>query len=224
MTTMQKELLIGGENICYEIVRKKVKNINITVRPDGSVRVSAPRNVPEEFIQDILRQKGDFLLKNIKKYEAAKLPEEIFYLGRPFSVIYGEDNCIRGQYAVLKDKANFNECLDLLYKQAAEEIFPEIYEQAYKRFSGIHKPGLRLRSMKTRWGSYSSVSDLITLNTRLAAAPPICIEAVAAHELAHVLVMDHSRRFYQVLLSAMPEYKSCHKLLKQFSFPVYRQG
>ncbi len=220
---MERKLLIGGRSISYELIRKNVKNVNITVRHDGTVRVSAPKGVPEKDIRDILYQKEDFLIKNIERCKTRTFPEEIFYFGKSLPVIYGKGNRICDGYAIIADKEHFGECLKVLYKQAAMENFPQIYECAYKRFRGIEKPGLRFRSMKTRWGSYSRVSGMVTLNTALAAAPPICIEAVAAHELAHVYVMNHSKDFYRVLLSAMPEYRSCHELLKQFSASIYAQ-
>ena len=74
--------------------------------------------------------------------------------------------------------------------------------------------------MKSRWGSFSARTNRIHLNQQLIFYPKLALEAVLAHEFAHVLVRNHSLKFYQVLLSWLPDYKERLKLLKKESYDL----
>ena len=50
-----------GDNIVYELTRKSVKNVNLRIRPDGSVAVSAIRRVTLAFLDDFVRSKAEFI-------------------------------------------------------------------------------------------------------------------------------------------------------------------
>lgn len=91
-----------------------------------------------------------------------------------------------------------------------EGIFWEILEQLYPLLEpyGVACPQLRLREMKSRWGSCLVYRNTITLNTRLLSYPRRCIEYVVLHELCHFVHPDHSPRFYALLSSFLPDWKS----------------
>ena len=48
---MERKLVLDGRMLTYELERKQVKNINLRIRPDGSIYVSAPRRMPESMIE-----------------------------------------------------------------------------------------------------------------------------------------------------------------------------
>ncbi|MCB0682671.1 MAG: M48 family metallopeptidase, partial [Saprospiraceae bacterium] len=56
----------------------------------------------------------------------------------------------------------------------------------------------------------------INLSTRLLFAPPKVIDYVIIHELAHLVEMNHSRRFWDLVAAAMPDYEEQEKWLKKF--------
>ena len=66
---MLKEIILNGRPIRYNLQRKKVKNINIRIKRDLTVNVSASSRVPESEIERILRDKEKFILSAIEKYE-----------------------------------------------------------------------------------------------------------------------------------------------------------
>lgn len=70
--TMKKEILLNGRKICYELQYKKVKNINLRIKTDGSVYVSANRYVPQAVIEQFLITKAEFIITAIDKYEGIK--------------------------------------------------------------------------------------------------------------------------------------------------------
>ncbi len=92
----------------------------------------------------------------------------------------------------------------------AQTLFEERLSSIYTQFAREigAKPDLKLRKMKSRWGSANMKKRLITLNTALIFAPVQCIDYVAAHELAHFIHANHSKDFYAVLALHMPDWKA----------------
>lgn len=165
-------------NIVYELERKHVKNINLRVRSDGSVYVSANRFVSVSQIDTLVLGKASFILDAIEKMKK------------------GEDK----KFEPIHDQS----------------IFMEVVEQLYPLFKslGVPKPALRIRDMKTRWGSCIVNKGVITLNKKLLAYPRECIEYVALHEYCHFIHPNHSKKFYALVESFMPDWKKRRELLK----------
>ena len=67
---MLKEITLCGINIQYNMEYKNVKNINLRIKPDSTVNVSASHFVPIKTIEDFLQSKGEFIIKVLKKYSA----------------------------------------------------------------------------------------------------------------------------------------------------------
>ncbi len=107
-----------------------------------------------------------------------------------------------------------SELLDRWYRQKANNHFGEIFEQRWQDFKNsravngrypLPKPNLKIRKMKTRWGSMS-VKRSLTLNLELIKVPKECIEYVVAHELCHLLHHNHGAGFYRLLDTFLPDW------------------
>ena len=79
---------------------------------------------------------------------------------------------------------------------------------------GVDYGKITIRRQRSRWGSCSAKGNL-SFNCLLMLAPPEVIDSVVVHELCHRKVMDHSKRFYDILLRIMPDYQEHHKWLRQ---------
>lgn len=67
---MQKTVILkDGRKILYNLEFKKVKNINMRIKPDGSVEVSANIRVPQKLIDDFVISKSDFIFNALEKYK-----------------------------------------------------------------------------------------------------------------------------------------------------------
>ena len=66
---MKKNIVLSGITVQYDLQRKNVKNINIRIKKDLSIHVSAPTCVTQKRIEEILLSKSDFILSALNKYE-----------------------------------------------------------------------------------------------------------------------------------------------------------
>ena len=120
---------------------------------------------------------------------------------------------LRGGFSASRRERLVERFLD----EQCRQLFPRILEEVYPPFRelGVAFPALRLRRMKSRWGSCLVGKGVVTLNKGLLAAPRGCIEYVAVHELCHFLHPDHSQEFYQLLSRMMPDWKARRELLNR---------
>ncbi len=71
---MIREIILNGKKIQYEFLYKNVKNINIRIKPDGKINVSASRHVPQAAVEDFMISKAEFILKALERFE--KIPKK----------------------------------------------------------------------------------------------------------------------------------------------------
>ncbi len=181
----ERTVCAGGKNIKYILERKQVKNINLRVRPDGGVRVSAGPWVDASQIDDFVLSKAEFVLKAMKRFEGTAEAE------RQFQVELSKAKA--GEESLLADVSIFTEILD--------EFYPAFIPY------GVKKPKLRVRTMKSCWGSCLVNKGIITLNRKLLMKPRDCIEYVVVHELCHFIHPNHSKQFYGFMEQFMPDWK-----------------
>jgi predicted metal-dependent hydrolase len=78
---------------------------------------------------------------------------------------------------------------------------------------GVRYGRIRIADQRTRWGSCSRTGTL-SFSWRLVLAPPGVLEYVAVHELCHLLVPDHSRRFWELVEGVRPGYRDERRWLR----------
>jgi predicted metal-dependent hydrolase len=97
------------------------------------------------------------------------------------------------------------------YRRHAQAHFQERLALLAPRL-GVAVPRLFLSSARTRWGSCNARRQ-VRLNWRLVQATQGTIDYVAVHELAHLVEMNHSPRFWALVATACPDYKAaCEEL------------
>ncbi|MDE6874731.1 MAG: M48 family metallopeptidase [Lachnospiraceae bacterium] len=224
-----------GDNIVYELTRKSVKNVNLRIRPDGSVAVSANRRVTLAFLDDFVRSKAEFIraAQERCKKRAAQTNErqyisgdEISFCGRmlTLTVFFRQSRqCIVRRvgeslelYApVDSSKDQRAAAIENWYCREAAAYLPALCRRWYPVFEarGIAYPDLRIRKMTSRWGVCQPRKGVVTLSTMLMQVPEEAAEYVVVHEFSHFLVPDHSGRFYAVVESVLPDWKTRKAML-----------
>ena len=104
------------------------------------------------------------------------------------------------------------ETMEKRYRNAARQQF-EIRVNYYHRITGGNYTSITVRDQRSRWGSCSSRGPL-SFNYRLIFAPPAVLDYVVVHELCHLTHMNHSKDFWNMVSSVMPEYKEYRKWLR----------
>lgn len=230
------EVRYGDEKIIFFIERKKVKNINLTIRNTGEIIVSAKDEVPLEFIFNFVKKKSSWIVRQIKEFKEYETEnfterelisgENIKYLGKQYrlKVIESEEEYVkyfRGYiYLYTNDKNNYRNkeiLIDEWMDIRRREVFESCYKKIYVMVKKYNVPDVKIsiRKMKSRWGSCIPNKKTIILNKNLITAPRYCIEYVILHELTHMLYKNHDRNFYNFLYMLMPDWKECKRILDE---------
>lgn len=232
----KRTIILEGQELEYILERKTVKNVNLHVRRDGSVYVSANTMVSAKQVDEFLVSKAQFIRNAQKRFcEQAELqPQakqyvsgETFYIqGRALrlKVMQATKNRIYADgvhiFLELKDVSDFSKRQRVVCNyldQQCRAVFGEIVQDIYPIFQkyGVAVPIVRLRDMDTRWGSCLVKKGIITLNKRLLEAPRNCIEYVVVHEFCHFIHPNHSKNFYGFLSMLMPDWKERKNILER---------
>ncbi len=109
--------------------------------------------------------------------------------------------------------------LDWLKAQARAELTAA--SEHYAARMGVRYRRISVRDQRTRWGSCSAGGDL-SYSWRLILVPPHVLDYVAAHEVAHLQHLDHSPRFWRLVLSHCPGASKAKSWLKSHGQSVHR--
>lgn len=232
---MKRQIVLKGHRLSYELQRKPVKNINLRIKPDGNVYVSANERISIETIDKFLTDKSEFILKALTHYEDMRK-----YAPKPKEYVDGEHFKICGhdmRLKVQKGTKNFVESDGVYIKLTVKDVndiemkhktmnkwlknqcvstISSLCEEVYPKFQkyGVAFPKLRFRKMVSRWGSCQPKRGTLTFNITLIEAPMGCIEYVVMHEFTHFLQPNHSKKFYTQLTMFMPDWEERKKLLE----------
>jgi predicted metal-dependent hydrolase len=114
--------------------------------------------------------------------------------------------------------AQLREAVQAWLQRQARRVFEERCAHFAPRI-GVRVKRLSLSSAATRWGS-ASTEGAIWLHWRLIHFTLPVIDYVVAHELAHLREMNHSRAFWDVVRSVVPDYMSARRTLDDLPVPV----
>jgi len=175
----------------FTIVRTKRKTIGIVIGSDGSVEVRAPRWVLVYEIKKFVREKSAWIVKTKKRMEIKRAGRVAYDWDK-----IKEENLywIKGRgRRMLESKVNF----------WAQRI-------------GVSYNRIAIKDMKTRWGSCSEKGNL-NFCWKIFILPEMLADYLIVHELVHLIHMNHSKDFWNVVAEYLPSYKELRKLLASYS-------
>ena len=233
---MIKEIVLNGKRIEYDLQRKDVKNINLRIKADRTIFLSANSRVSQEVIEEFIESKSEYILKALAHYEelAKYAPKPKQYVDgetfrvlghdRRLKVIEGKRNkveydesyitlTVKNPSDIIQKKKLIDRWLMSICKDTIQSLCDAIYPKFQKY--GITYPTIRYRTMVSRWGSCQPKRCVLTFNYALVEAPISCIEYVVVHELTHFLQPNHSKKFYQQLAMFMPDWEERKKILEK---------
>ena len=210
--------------------RRKMKNIYLKVEKNADVVVSAPPRTPNYIIKKLVQENIDEIklrrtniLKNghtVKNYVTG---EKHYVFGKELTleVRLGDKNKVTLSndklYLSVKDKYQDRE--QIVTRELRKVVYNKCLEflNKYEKLMNVHVEQLRIKKMKTRWGTCNIEAKRIWINYELVKYPVECLEHTIVHELTHLLETNHTPRFYTLLGKYYPNYRENDKLIKEFS-------
>lgn len=197
-----------------------------------NVIVRAPKDSLPEVIFERVKKKAPWIVKQIYFFEDfyPKITHKKYTTGETFLYLWRQyilkveitDSLeyvkIKGKFITIyvKNRERVEEILNQWYFEHARKKFHEYVEPIKERFEKfkVEPWKISIRKMKLRWWSCSRKWN-ITLNYELIKAPRGCIEYVINHEFCHLLEYGHTKRFYDIQTSQMPDWEKWKSKLER---------
>lgn len=208
--------------------RKGMKNLRMRLSDDGTLLVSAPYGVSRERINKFVGERLEWIAKQRENLpqNSTELHDgsEITIFGDVYTVRAecGAESCTafgKTLLVALPEPQNTVQLEQLVLTYMAGRC-REVLEAAFTRYlelSGYKgkRPSLRLALLKSKWGSCSRGTNVITLNLLLCKLPQRFAEYVAAHEVVHLFVPNHSDIFYEAGERIYPGFRTTDRELNR---------
>jgi predicted metal-dependent hydrolase len=215
---------VGG--IAVEVVRKEIKNLHVGVYPPaGRVRVAAPLRLDDEAVRLavvsrlgwIRRKQTEFAAQDRQSQRDMVSGESHYFQGRRYLLDVRQGD---GQPGVrlagpttmeLRVPSAWNRdrrdaVLQRWYRRQLQALLPPLVAKWDPRV-GKTAAELRIKKMKTRWGSCNADAGRIWLNLELVKKPVACLEYVLVHEMVHLHERHHTERFQEWMEKLMPDWR-----------------
>ncbi|HAF43571.1 MAG TPA: M48 family peptidase [Gallionellaceae bacterium] len=227
----QRNILLSGKEISYTLKRSGYRrSIGLRIDDRGLV-VNAPLRASEKWLHSVLLDKADWVVDKLGDWQARKAPPicwadgaRIPFRGEEFTLLLTPKK--RGAVAQLHgevlhvpvgagaEAADIEKVVTRWYRIEALRVFGECAEHFGPLLKVVPRE-IKLSTARTQWGS-CTVHGVVRLNWQLVKMPLHLIDYVVVHELAHLVEMNHSPAFWQVVESACPEYKECRAELRSY--------
>ena len=224
MPTERRYIEVRG--VSAEIVRKDIKNLHVGVYPpSGRVRVATPLRLDDDAVRLALisrlgwirRQQAGFEKQDRQSQREFVTGESHYLNGRRYRLNVIEHHglsavCLRS-----------NTIMELhIGPDADREAREAVVHRWYRRWLrnqllvllakwepkvGVTVTDVRIKKMKTRWGSCNAEAGRIWLNLELAKKPASCLAYILVHEMVHFLEKDHNDRFRELMDQFMPQWR-----------------
>lgn len=186
----------GRDEIQYRVYKRSKKNVILKITSSGRVEISIPRRSAYRIGEEVIRKNFEVIYPKVSKViDIERVKQEkkhIKVLGR--DILRGG----RDREEILHTEA------ERVYRKLIEEWAPRI---------GVRPQKLRIKNMKTAWGICYSNKN-ITLNLKLIQMDIKIVEYVIIHELCHLIHMNHSREFWELVESHLPKFREERSRLK----------
>ncbi|WP_232802180.1 M48 family metallopeptidase [Alloalcanivorax mobilis] len=214
----------------YELVRSRRRTLEVRVFADGRVQVRAPLRLARHRVEAFVDERRIWIHDQQRKAASRPRPrwrhgDPCRYLGETLllNVDYGARVRVsshQNELCVLvpepDDEDQVCEAVHAWWRRLARQQFQNSIERQFFWFAerGHRLPVLRVKRMRTRWGSLSA-RGYINLNLALMAFAPDVIDYVVMHELCHLEFMHHGPQFHALMDRRMPDWRARKRRLEE---------
>ena len=234
MTTHVKSYCLDIRGIPVEVVHKAIKNLHVGVYPpSGRVRVAAPLYLDDEAVRLALISRLGWIRRKQTEFERQERQSQrelvtgeshyfkgrryrlrvIEYDGRP-TVRLLNNTTMELRTRPGDNRDNRETVLYQWYRRQLRSQLPPLLAK-WEQKVGVTVEDLRIRKMKTRWGSCNIEAKRIWLNLELAKKPVSCLEYIMVHEMVHLKERTHNERFRTLMDQLLPQWRVHRDVLNQ---------
>lgn len=236
---MLRQICLAGKKIDYRLKRTKRRTIGLKIDHDG-LQVTVPMDFSFDFsdagIDAVLQTKANWILKKLAEWENRKPLNHTALRNNARYPLLGDfwkpEIAPSGQIQMVPAVSNgatkpsdlkfhltpeqLQKWINIWYRQQAIICFSERIAHYADKLK-VPKPPFKLSHARTRWGSCNS-RGIIRLNWRLIQLPLHFVDYVVAHELCHLIEMNHSSKFWKLVARIYPDYQRVRKELKECQY------
>lgn len=224
------EFYYNSRKIEYTIKYSKRKTIAIHIEPSNNIIVKAPIGMDRNRLKELVESKGKWISNKLEESNDYKIQErtykngELFlFLGKeyPLELMIDETASVMSVEIInnslriitnTEDKDSIKNLLEEFYKKQTRIIIQDRIKY-YQNYFIVRPNNIRIKKQKTRWGSCSSLKNL-NFNLKLSMAKLSVIDYIVVHEMSHLIHLNHSKDFWNLVKSVLPNYKDEKDWLK----------
>ncbi|PID37324.1 MAG: zinc metalloprotease [Rhodobacterales bacterium] len=206
----------------------RAKRLSLRVsRLDGRVTLTLPMRAPEREARRFLADKADWVRAQLAQGVEPVVPMpggSLLFRGEVLPIMAAPGRSVHLQAGEIRvperDPARSPARLAAFLKLQAREALSAASIHHATRL-GVRYSRLTLRDTRSRWGSCSHRGALM-YSWRLILAPPEVLDYVAAHEVAHLVEMNHSPAFWATVARTLPGYEAPRRWLRDHGAELHR--
>ncbi|MCZ6728461.1 MAG: SprT family zinc-dependent metalloprotease [SAR324 cluster bacterium] len=234
---MEAQVTLGEHLLPYQWKQSpRRRTVAVTVHPENGVVVHTPSRYSRRRVEAFLREKAAWILKHRARFEQERARRRALrwelgallpFLGARYPLHFVLDG---GREQVRLEQGRFvlglpldgdgaafggrvrERMLDWYREQATALILERVGH--FKGLLGVTPLRVRVKQQKRRWGSCSAKGAL-NFNWQLVLAPPDVLDYVVVHELCHLIVLNHSPRFWALVEGVLPDYRERRLWLRE---------
>jgi predicted metal-dependent hydrolase len=223
---------LDGQRVDYRLVRARRRSIGMEVHLEG-LTVRAPRWVSMREVEAALAERARWILRALDEWRARRrdvMPREwksgarLVYRGRDLALalfpsrhasIAADLFDLTVRHPAAHDAGAVAHSVHAWLRSEALALVAARVPH-YATRVGRPDPDVRLSDARSEWGSCNA-RGVIRLNWRLVQLPPALAEYVVAHEVAHMVELNHSRRFWALVESLLPGHTALRRALDDWT-------
>lgn len=217
------------------VLHKSVKNLHLSILPPkGSIRVTAPLGMSDDAIRMLLVTRLHWIRKQQQKFAGQERQTPRKYISGESHYLFGgryrlevkeEDASprveLKGKSSIILyvRKGSAVSKRDVVMQKWYRDKLSEYIDGKIEKWEekiGVRVDEVRIKRMKTRWGTCIQRAKRVWLNSELAKKPRSCIEYVLVHEMLHLIEKKHNERFVKLLDTHYSKWRTEKKELNRF--------
>lgn len=224
----------GTKTIEFDIDYRDRKTLEIGIEPPDNIKVVAPKAATEEDILRVVKSKAKWIVQKLFEFKDVEHRrrekeyvngESFMYLGRNYSlqIIVNDEiakpqtKLYQGKFYIetsTKEQDKLKQSMEEWYRQKTLEKVTEKIAY-YETYFDVKPKSIKVKEQKKRWASCTSTRDLL-FNWRCAMAPANVLDYIVVHEMCHMIHLNHSKEFWDLVERVMPDYRDRKEWLKNY--------